>query len=470
MDGRIDHVRRVTPPPPPPPPPRRLSAGAPWGRGPAILHLDIDAFFASIEQQRNPRLQGRPVVVGTGVVASASYEARARGVKAAMSLRDAQRICPQLVVLPGQAAVYRAFSERIFGLAAELSPDVETYLDDAYIDLTGTECLHGHLIRAADGLRRRIQAETGLTVALGLASNRMVARMVTRLAKPGGLAWLRPGGEAQFVASRPIEDLLGIGHRRAALLREMGIQRVSDLLELTPYHLRDLFGDTGLLIAARARGRETKAVHAREVPKSIRRETSFDEAVTDTAELEGMLHYLAERATGQARKLGIEPRRLRVHIHWSDGKSSAQAERIAGSGCITERLYGSAREILRTIGDRRMGARNIGVELSNFRLTSRQQTSLFDDEDVLPTVDVATNRYRQSAAAMADFSTARPQPAGVTESGRVLARQKRLDSTVDEIRERFGFTSLLRGRSLELMGRMKMDKNGFILRTPCLTR
>ena len=157
----------------------------------------------------------------------------------------------------------------------------------------------------------------------------------------------------------------------------------------------------------------------------------FDDAVTDMTRLEAMLHYLVERATGPARKLGIEPRRVRVHIYWSDGKSSAQAERIAGSGCATESLFNTARDILRAIGTRRMGVRNVGVAISSFRLESRQQGSLFAAEPL---------------------------------------RQGRLDSTVDEIRERFGFTSLLRGQSLELMGRMKMDKHGFILRTPCLTR
>jgi len=457
MACRIDHVRGMKTTSNQPKP-RRLGAGVPWGRSPAILHLDIDAFFASIEQQRNPRLQGRPVVVGTGVVASASYEARRLGVRAAMSLCDARRLCPTLVILPGHAPTYRAFSERIFALAAELSPAVETYLDDAYIDLTGTECLHGHLIRAADELRRHIQKETGLSVAMGLGSNRMVARMLTRLAKPGGFVWLRPGGEAEFVASRPIEELLGVGRRRAALLREMGIKRVGEMSELSPFQMRDLFGDMGLLLAARAKGRETRAVHQREVPRTIRRETSFNEPVTDIVELEGMLHYLAERATGQARKIGVDPGRVRVHLYWSDGKSSARAIRVSGYGCVTEQIFQAARAILIELHDRRMGVRNIGIEISRLRLESSRQHSLFDDPAFAP---------REDDEVALPLSIPRPPAAGPQENA---VRQRKLDHTVDGIRDRFGFTSLLRGGSLELMGRMKMDKHGFVLRTPCLTR
>jgi DNA polymerase IV len=172
-----------------------LSAGPPWGPHPAVLHLDIDAFFASVEQLRQPALRGRPVIVGSGVVASASYEARAYGIRAGTALSDVRRLCPEAVILAGHAPTYRAFAERVFDLAAECAPDLETFLDDALVDLTGTERVNGHLVRAAARLRRRIAEETGLSVSMGLATNRTVARMVTRLAKPGGVAWLRPGGE-----------------------------------------------------------------------------------------------------------------------------------------------------------------------------------------------------------------------------------------------------------------------------------
>jgi len=414
-----------------------LSAGPRWGPHPAVLHLDIDAFFASVEQLRQPALQGRPVIVGSGVAASASYEARAYGIRAGTSLAEARRLCPEAVVLPGHAPTYRAFAEHVFDLAAELAPNLETFLDDALLDLTGTERVHGHLIRAAAELRRRIREETGLSVSLGLATNRMVARMVTRLAKPGGFAWLRPGGEATFVARRPIEELLGIGPTRAALLREMGVTRVEDLRVFPPARLRELFGEIGLLLAARAWGRETRAVAAAEMPRSIRRETSFDEPEADASVLEGMLHYLSDRAAGQARSLGIEPRGLRVHLRWADGGGVARQATLDQRGATTEVLFAAARELLAALFVRRMGVRNLGVEIARFRPSAGPQLALFDAEG---------------------------------ESESAGARAGRLDHVVDLLRAQFGFRALMRGPSLELMDRLPSDASGFVLRTPCLTR
>jgi DNA polymerase-4 len=409
-----------------------LSAGGTWGPHPAVLHLDIDAFFASVEQLRQPALRGRPVIVGSGVVASASYEARARGIRAGTPLRDVPRLCPEAVILPGHAPTYRAFAERVFDLAAECAPNLETFLDDALLDLTGTERAHGHIIRAAAELRRRIREETGLSVSLGLATNRVVARMVTRLAKPGGLAWLRPGGEATFVARRPIEELPGIGPTRAALLREMGVTRVADLRAFPPARLRELFGEVGLVLASRAWGRETRAVAAAELPRSIRRETSFDAPEADPGVLDGMLHYLSDRAAAQARRLGIEPRGLRVHARWADDRAAARQGTLGEGGAVTEVLFAAARELFAGLGRRRVGVRNLGVEIARFRPRDGRQLALF-----------------------------------AREGG---ARAGRLDEVVDGLREQFGFRALVRGPSLELAARLPSDAYGFVLRTPCLTR
>src|SRR5678815_1715861 len=155
---------------------------------PLILHVDIDAFFAAIEQQRDPRLQGRPVIVGAGVIASCSYEARAFGLKAGMALTEARRLCPQAVILEGHAQVYRCFAEVIFAHCRSVSPAVETYLDEAYCDLTGTERLHGDVLAAARIASFMARAETGLTVTCGLGPNRMLAKLVGKTVKPDGLA------------------------------------------------------------------------------------------------------------------------------------------------------------------------------------------------------------------------------------------------------------------------------------------
>jgi len=418
-----------------PAPRRRLGAGAPWGRYPAILHLDIDAFFASVEQRIQPVLAGRPVAVGTGVVASASYEARRFGIRAGTPLHEARRRCPGLVILPGHAPTYQAFARRVFEIAAEYGPQVETFLDDAYVDLSGTERVHGHLVRAADALRRRVRAETGLSVSLGIGTNRMVARMLTRLCKPDGLAWLRPGGEADFVAAQPIEDLPGIGPKRAAVLREMGLTRVAELRGLSAVRLRELFGDTGLLLAARARGRDTRPVQRREIPQSIRRETSFDTPVTDRDELAGMLHYLSDRAGSQARKLGVRPARIEVTVRWADGAAGRRG------GAPGADLFEAAGRLLAAVLSRRMGLCNLGIELQRLHLGQGYQPSLL--------------------APGAGAAAGSPAACSCGEG---------LDSVVDDIRRRFGFRALVRGRSLELLERLPRDEYGFVLRTPCLTR
>jgi DNA polymerase IV len=447
---------------------RQLSAGEPWGPHPAVLHLDIDAFFASVEQLRNPALHGRPVVVGSGVVASASYEARACGIRAGTPLYEVPRLCPAAVVLPGHAPTYRAFAERIFALAAALSPNLETYLDDALIDLSGTERVHGHLIRAAARLRRHIQETTGLSVALGLGTNRMVARMATRLAKPGGFVWLRPGGEAAFVARRPIEELPGIGHKRSRLLREMGVTRIGELRRFSANDLRDLFGAVGLLLAARARGEETAAVSRRELPRSIRRETSFDAPQTEDAALEGMLHYLADRAAAQARRLGAAPRQLRVHLRWADGSAAARSLPLGGGRCVSAPLCENAVELLRALRTRRLGLRNLGVELSGLTTVAGSQLRLFEAAPVAPHERRAAARAAAAAGLDADAGAqvGAAQAACISRTEREVA----LDGVVDRLREQFGFRALVRGRAVELLGTLPSDGYGFVLRTPCLTR
>ncbi len=490
MESRMRDVRRLSEGAPT----RDLGAGERWGAHPAVLHLDIDAFFASVEQLRDPHLRGRPVVVGSGVAASASYEARAFGIRAGTPLHEVRRLCPRAVLLPGHAPTYRAFAGRVFSLAAELSPALELRLDDALIELTGTECLHGHLVRAAARLKRRILEETGLRVSMGLGTNRMIARMLTRLAKPDGFAWLRPGGEFAFVGRRPIEELPGVGPHRAAILREMGITRIEELRDLPTEHLRDLFGDQGVIFAARARGRETRAIDADELPHSIRRETSFDEPQTDAIALHAMLHYLLERAAGQARKLGAEPRALRVHLRWADGRGLARREAVDAPGSVTAPLFEQAERILANLQTRRVGIRNLGVELSGLRLARRAQLDLFEEAPESFSWQESARRQGAMTEEAPDAAPSRATGAGwqtrvaaeMDTAGETAAcagemrertwlplgrqRQERLDAVVDRVREQFGFRSLVRGPSIELLDRLPADAYGFVLRTPCLTR
>ena len=299
-----------------------------------VLHVDIDAFFASIEQQRDPRLAGRPVIVGSGVIASCSYEARRFGLRAGMTLLEAKRLCPAAVILEGHAQVYRCFAERIFERCRSLAPDVETYLDEAYVELTGTERVHGDFLAAAARLRRAIRDETGLTVTCGLGPNRMLAKLVGKTVKPDGLARLDECDADAFLVDRPIEQLAGVGHAHAKTLRSMNVRTISALRAFPVAALEALFGAPGRLLFERCRGNDTAPVTAREIPVTISRETSFHRDTGDLAEVDGMLEYLMGRACRATRELALVARTVAVRLRYSDGERSE--ERRVGKECAME--------------------------------------------------------------------------------------------------------------------------------------
>ncbi len=397
-----------------------------------VLHLDIDAFFASIEQLRDPRLKGRPVIVGAGVIASCSYEARRFGLKAGMPLGEARRRCPQVVILEGHAQVYRCFAERIFELCRTLSPDVETYLDEAYLELTGTERVHGDLLAATARLRRAIQDDTGLTVTCGLGPNRMLAKLVGKTVKPDGLARLHEHEAEAFLTARPIEQLAGVGHAHARTLRSMNLRSIGDLRALPMGTLEALFGAPGRLLYERCRGRDTAPVTAREVPLSISRETSFHHDTADPRQIEGMLEYLVGRACRATRELDLTVRTVSVRLRYSDGESAEQARSLRQPSAVDPVVLALALDLLRRQATRRVALHAVGVTLSQFTRDTAEQGALFDE----------------------------------AQAGRRAA----LCEALDRVRADHGHGAVVSGRALHLRGTVPQDRHGFVLRTPSLTK
>ncbi|MEY4374330.1 MAG: dinB polymerase-4 [Candidatus Eisenbacteria bacterium] len=398
----------------------------------AVLHVDIDAFFAAIEQQRDPRLQGRPVIVGSGVIASCSYEARRFGLKAGMPLGEAKRLCPQAVVLPGHAQVYRCYAERLFERCRELSPDVETYLDEAYLELTGTRRLHGDFLQAAARLKQTILADTGLTVTCGIGPNRMLAKLVGKTRKPDGLARVHAAEAEAFLTARPIEQLAGVGHAHARTLRGMNIRTIGELRVLPVGTLEALFGAPGRLLHERCRGRDTAPVVAREVPLTISRETSFHTDTADPRTLEGMLEYLVGRACRTARELALAARTVSVRLRYSDGESADQARTLPQASAVDPVLLAVALQTCTRLHTRRVSLHAVGVTLSNFVHGALEQGSLFDEP----------------------------------EAGRRAA----LCEALDRVRSDFGHGAVVSGRALHLKGQVEEDRYGFVLRTSSLTK
>jgi len=397
-----------------------------------VLHVDIDAFFAAIEQQRNPHLRGRPVIVGAGVIASCSYEARAFGLRAGMPLSEAKRRCPEAVIVEGHAQVYRCFAEAIFERCRRLAPAVETYLDEAYCDLTGTGRLHGDLLAAVRALKDDVRAATGLGVTCGIGPNRMLAKLIGKTVKPDGLARIEAADADAFLADRPIEQLAGVGHAHARTLRSMNLRTIGALRALPMEALERLFGANGRLLHERCRGRDTAPVTEREIPLTISRETSFHRDTADRSELEGMLEYLVGRACRSARELGIAPRTVAVHLRYADGESAEQARSLRLPSDTDPVVLQLALALLGELFARRVALHALGVTLSSFRRAGADQGALFEER----------------------------------EAGRRAA----LFRAFDRVRAAYGHGVLKSGRALNLVGRLEEDRHGFVLRTPSLTK
>ena len=299
-------------------------------QSPHIVHVDVDAFFASVEQVLNPKLRGKPVLVGRGVVASASYEAKFRGVKTAMSFRDALRLCPKAIVVPGQYDHYADFAERVRRILETYTPAVEiAALDDFYLDFAGTERLYPDY----EATLRRVQAEilgkTGLSVSVGAARTKAVASIASRLERSRGFRIVNPGEEELFLAPLPVEKLHGIGHTHAAALAERGVATIGQLRLIPKPVLIAAFGEAvGQQIWERARGLDGREVLLPSTPKSVSRETTIEGGTIDTEFLGGLLEYLSERIGGTLREYGKQAHTLGVRLRYVDHFSAHQTLRL----------------------------------------------------------------------------------------------------------------------------------------------
>jgi DNA polymerase-4 len=397
-----------------------------------VMHLDIDAFFASVEQLRYPRLRGRPVVVGNGVIASCSYEARRLGCYAGQPLSEVRRLCPRAVILDGSEAVYRAFAEQTFALCADVSPTLETFLDEAFLELTGTARLYGDLLGCGAALKRRIRDEVGLPVTVGLGANRMLAKIASKSVKPDGLRWIRPDEIDTVLPALPVDRLPGVGRSIGRELAKLNVRTIGDLRAFPTEVLERMFGAPGRALYDRCRGRDTRAVEAREIPGTISRETAFHEPAADPREAESMLYYLLERALRHARAQGLAARTVRVWIDYMDSGREAASRSLDAPTDQDAVLFDRARRMLAALFTRREALRRIGVALSRFSTDAAAQGELFE--------------------AGADL------------------RRGDLTRSLDEVRSRFGHASVVAGPSVRLLGKMKQDRNGFVLRTPSLTK
>src|SRR5438046_2669333 len=288
-----------------------------------ILHVDMDAFFVSVELLDRPDLRGKPVVVGgrpdqRGVVSAASYEARKYGIHSAMPLRTAGKLCPHAVFLDGHHAKYAEWSDRIASILARFSPVVEMVsVDEAYLDFAGTERMHGPPLAATDKLLRTITRETGLPGSGGLATTRLTAKVASDQAKPRGLVLVAPGQEAKFLAPLPVRKIPGIGEVTERALRALGIETVAQLAEHSSEKLEKIFGQWGTALYRKARGGDSYEFVLDAEPKSISHNHTFGEDTTDVVSLESMLSHLSQKACKRLREAGLSSRTLTLTIRYA---------------------------------------------------------------------------------------------------------------------------------------------------------
>jgi len=419
-------------------------------RRPLLLHLDIDAFLASVVQLSQPRFFGKPLAVGTGVVASRSYEAKQRGVKTAMSLKRARLLCPELIVCEGDSQKAALYRRRVGEIIARYAPAVEmSSLDDLY-----AEWATGDLpVARALCVQREIRKETGLSVSIGLGATKTLARLATTQAKPGGVYWVRSGEEEAFLDRLQLAALPGLGPKMEKSLREYGVQQISDLRLLDYELLKRSFGAQGTSLYWKVRGLPAGEKDRNiDLPDGsiggvmagggmrICRSTSLFEASADRAELSGYLAYLLDRAATTLRARAKQAGRLSFFADPVPGSRCGRGRRsfharIQPPSQDVWTLYEAVLPFLDRVLQERFLVYRLGIELTNL---------------------ISFRRFRQTS--LFDRITGEP---GV--------RRARLTQSLDLVRKRHGFGAVIVGPSTALIGRLAQGRDGYRLRTPSLT-
>ena len=399
------------------------------------MHIDADAFFASVEQGFNPLLRNRPVIVGgtenqRGVVHTASYEARALGIHTGMSLMQAKTVCPHAVFLKGNFEHYQAVSEILQEIYLRYTPLVEfTSLDDAYLDLSGTQHLHPPPEKIAKKIQEEVLQRVGVGLSFGIGGNKTIASIASGLHKPLGIVQVPADMEKEFLAPLAVDALPGIGRVAREKLCDLGIFTVEQLARVSKRILEQLFGRNGNKLWNLANGIDPRGVNRRIVPKQISRETSFEEDTSDTGLIEGTLQYLTERIAKKLREQELVCQTLAVKVRYADFTAD-QRSRSLGVPCNdSAALFTMVRTLFRELRLRRIRLRHVGVTAQRLSFEN-WQASLFQEH----------------------------------------SRKKNLNTTLDAIRGKYGFMAILPAETIELKRKYRMQANGYILHNPALTR
>lgn len=383
-----------------------------------ILHIDMDAFFASVEEVRDPSLRGKPLIIGgdpadtRGVVSTASYAARTFGVHSAMPLSQARRLCPHGIFIRGNHESYREASGKVFEVLETVSPLVEgVSIDEAYIDITGSIRLFGGEDAIARHIKDGIREKTQLPCTVAIGSNKLIAKIGSDKAKPDGYLNVPAGGEAEFLYPMSIDKLPGVGPRTCEMLQSLGVSTIGRLADLPQQVLLNTFGQGGIGLQRAARGISTSPVEPESMPKSIGRETTFERDLLDWRHIERVLGYLTERACFSLREQQMEARCVTLKVRYADFETHTYSRTLPIPTCVDCEVMEALRGLLPKAKTRRARVRLIGVSMSSL-IYNQRQMYLF-----------GRRKYEKWERAM---------------------------ESVDEIRKKFGFGSVGFGKTKDL--------------------
>ncbi len=402
-----------------------------------IMHVDLDAFFVSVEQTLNPELQAKSLVVGgrpdrRGVVASASYEARAFGLYAGMPLATASRLCPQAIFIEGSFSKYRGASRRFMAILVDFSPFLEPLgLDEAYLDATGFESIYGSIHQMALNIKQRTRDELGLCASVGVAGCKVVAKIASELSKPDGLLEVVSGEEHSFLAPLPIAKLPGIGKKSERILKGLGINTIGELSIMPLSALKSHFGAFGELLHRHANGIDDREVEPPGVAKSISRETTFGKDTLNRSLLKATLQYLSERVGADLRRRGKQARCVTLKLRYADFTTITRRHTLRQSSDINQTIFDTGLKLLnQALSQEKQPVRLIGIGVSSLTEPGRQLDMLDSSGE----------------------------------------RLERLNKAIDRIRNKYGFTAIQTGRTLLLKEIFPTTGGGYKLNTPSLSR
>lgn len=380
------------------------------------FHLDMDAFFVSVEELFDPSLKGKPVVVGgraneRGVVSAASYAARKFGVHSAMPLRTAYKLCPQAIFVEGHRERYVEYSRKVYSVLQRFSPRVEmASIDEAYLDLTGTQRLLGPPLAAAHALHNAVHEATRLNCSIGAASSRLVAKIASDQAKPHGILWIPPGCETRFLASLDVRKIPGVGKVTERNLRECGIRKIGDLARLEESFLEKRFGKWGLALAGKARGEDAGGWFDGEIgdgddPKSISHENTFSVDTADATVLDAMLVRLSEMVARRLRDHQLHARTIQIKLRYSDFSTFTRSKTLDHATQIDTELAIAARTLFHKNWTGK-AIRLLGVYAQSLEAGEGQTNLLAEDRtqrwrSTLAAVDKIRGKYGDSTVSLA---------------------------------------------------------------------